>query len=399
MTVPTFSTQELLDLLETYDFNNDKKAFLEIKFGWECKHFPQKALETFNTHRNSLPQDTVTGLLNKILFLDCQELQLYFPKIFSEPLDDKLWIEKLIKENYSREAIQLALKRNSLEIYTLLLEKFLEAIKLKDFVDALNQISIHNPPLHKELMQCISWKEKFSQYLLDKTDFNINLKASVDNDNYAMAEDLLKIGAGKFTVPAEILEKILSAKYLILLQNNDFETLAFLIRLSMTSNVKEECLSKLSEDILNILLSSKKDSLKIEWAINFFAQPDLSSLISRFTQQFMELTSSCLDKISASQAEFILKMALDINPSSNTSQAMKAIRHCMQLLQLQNKKSLSGLIPKILSAAEFLVTSKDSSHLLLLLKEVRALKIKLPLQRETLLQMLEFQTPSDTLLE
>ena len=55
LTVPSLSTQALLDLLETYNFNKDKDAFLEIKFDWECTCSPLKALEMLKNYGNTFP--------------------------------------------------------------------------------------------------------------------------------------------------------------------------------------------------------------------------------------------------------------------------------------------------------------------------------------------------------
>ena len=124
-------------------------------------------------------------------------------------------------------------------------------------------------------MQHSSWQENFTRYLSDETDFKNKLKACITEGRYPFAENLLKMSAGKFKVPAEDLQNLLQARAMILFQENDFETLTFLICLSITAKVDAEFLLTLSENTLDKLINSEKDPRKIEWAIHFFTRLDL----------------------------------------------------------------------------------------------------------------------------
>ena len=78
---------------------------------------------------------------------------------------------------------------------------------------------------------------------------------------------------------------------------------------------------------------------------------------------------------------------------------MKLTQHCMQKLQIHNRSRIAPLVNKLVSAVQRLVKSKDFHNLFILLKEVRTQKLKLPLSREILSTLLEFQASPDELFE
>ena len=211
--------------------------------------------------------------------------------------------------------------------------------------------------MHKELMQYSAWQEKFSQYLCDESDFKNKLRACLNEGDFPIVENLLKMSAGKYLVPAEDMEKILHTWHIPLFQKNDFETLEFLFRLSIGSKVKAETLSSLCESLLSKLVNANIDPLKAAWAINFFSHHDLAPFISHFAHKFIQLASSCLDIITENHAEAILKITLDAIPSSTAPEVMIVLRHCMQTLQFR-KRDLGRLAPKLSSTSDYLIKSK-----------------------------------------
>ncbi len=399
LNIPSISPSALLELFDSYEFHDDKKEFIDLKFAWECKHTPLKALRTLSKYKNTLHEENIHKLLEKISALDCRQLRPYLPEIFSHSIDVKFWLQKLLQDNLHDEAIHIALQNTSLENYAFLLDAFITQDRIQNFRYALSQLSQREPKLYQALMQQSAWQDKVAKYLSDESDFAARLEEYVKHQQYPAAENLLARNVGKYTISQPILEKIISERCLHLFEHEEFTLLELLIQQSTISKIDPQVLCKHIDSFFHKLSTEGDHSKKTAWIFQFFSQPELAHLTSPFAKQLMKLASSHLNLVSSTLAETLLKLSLQSLQAANTPDSSKVFCHCMQQLQLQKGIDKDELCKDLTTTAESLINSNDMPTLLMVLKEVRALKLMLPISENALSKVLTLQSSDEIHLQ
>ncbi len=384
-------SSEAFDLLDNVDFKEDHPAYVAIKFDCQMRHDLKGSLETYKKHKPLLSNDLIHQFLGKILRLSCADLQPYLPLIFTEDLEETHWIEKLVQADYIQEATELSLMKDSIALYTLILEKLLEKQKLKDFNSFLQKIAAKNPEIHKQLIGNTLWQEKFSKYSLDSTAFFEQLKDLLAHQEYTAAENLLKLHTGEFTIPVEYADQLIFRGYREALKRSEFERLSYLTEIAVTSGVEQKKLKNILADILQYVLSHSLEDSSKKWGLDFFTQAALLSLMDDQRESLLKLAFICKDHLSVSSIEPILTLCINQEQAHTNPEIFALIAHCLQRLQIARSKISPHLKVVLTQLVLKLIQAKDSSNLLLILPNLRALHLKVSVPTETLNFLMDIQ--------